>query len=90
MPLVEDMRVIYPRKAEQENGFDCGVYLLHYVEEILSRYYIAQLRPSSSLAEPDAVFSSGSVGWLGGLSHSVAQHWDKLQTSSIQFWKGGR
>ena len=30
------------------------------------------------------------VTWLVGASHSVALHWDKLQTSSIQFWKGGR
>jgi len=29
-----EMRTIRPKKPEQENGSDCGIYLLHYVDNI--------------------------------------------------------
>ena len=29
-----EMRTLRPKKPEQENGSDCGIYLLHYVEMI--------------------------------------------------------
>ena len=66
-----------------------------YISEWITKP-IAQLRPSSSLAETEQpyiylVLLGWLVGWLvGSLSHYVAQHWNKLQTSLIQFWKRDR
>ena len=49
----------------------------------------AQFPAQRSLSSP--IFTwRWMLGWRHGLSHSVAQHWNKLQTSAIQFWIGGR
>ena len=34
------MKTIRPKKPEQENFSDCGIYLLHYVEKIFQRYLL--------------------------------------------------
>ena len=36
--ISKNMRIIRPEKPEQINGFDCGIYLLLYVEKIFQRY----------------------------------------------------
>ena len=34
----EEMPSIFPIKPEQHNGFDCGIFLLTYIENILLRF----------------------------------------------------
>lgn len=34
----EQMKTVRPKKPEQENFSDCGIFLLHYVEKIFLRY----------------------------------------------------
>ena len=33
----EQMRTIRPKKPQQKNSFDCGIYLLDYMEKIFQR-----------------------------------------------------
>ena len=35
---LKEMKVIRPNIPQQKNGFDCGVFLLHYAEKMLERY----------------------------------------------------
>ena len=39
----KEMRTVRPSKPEQENYTDCGIYLLHYIEKMFSRYVILLL-----------------------------------------------
>ena len=32
----KDMKLIIPQKPQQEDGFNCGIFLLHYLEKILA------------------------------------------------------
>ena len=43
-----EMRTLRPKKPEQENGSDCGIYLLYYVEKMFSRYVSYQLFAAKS------------------------------------------
>ena len=33
----EEMKLIKPHKPEQTNHYDCGIFLLHYLERIFAR-----------------------------------------------------
>ena len=33
----EQMETIRPKKPQQKNSFDCGIFLLHYMEKIFQR-----------------------------------------------------
>ena len=35
----KDIKTVRPKKPEQENFSDCGIFLLHYVEKIFKRYF---------------------------------------------------
>jgi hypothetical protein len=48
------MRLVKPKKPLQDNFTDCGVYLLHYVEKIFSKY-------STYLPVPFNTFLLGSL-----------------------------
>ena len=33
----EEMKVVRPDIPQQKNGFDCGLFLLHYAEKLMER-----------------------------------------------------
>jgi len=81
----EQMKTIRPKKPEQENFSDCGIFLLHYVEKIFESlpqfFWRNSLERATGVNWFTAEEISGKRGNIAKLIRSLA--WPNLEKSNL-------